>query len=670
MKLSPTQSTPKELLLYIALAYIFGLLVRLMVLQNVWGVESLWYEGRILPIWSDDAGLYGYYAKQILAGVSYPFENDYILSYGIATIVKVTGIDIDWVMLLLPAFLAPLVVIPILLMGYWLGVVKFALYASLIGVIGINYYTRSYLGYTDTDTINLLLVYFLIATFVVVAYKQNLRYAAVGIVALVFLYTFYHSSKSLIAGVLAINFLMVLIFYPKSKVLYGLLLLLGLAFVLVFATHPLIALIVPLVLLGVLEHPILERLDYRFYATLFAVLLVGGAMVVDSNALYARALDYFSLNHLTTIGEYQITNVLATVAENQQRSIFDIFGQFVGIWFYVIVATLGYIVLVYRKREFVFLVPLLLLGYLSFKIGIRFTMYAEMVLALGFVYGLYALKKEDWVHIGVAFAIALMAYNIMQVNRYIKPKYFVADDIKALHALAIKPQDTIISWWDYGWPLWYYVGSQNTYIDNGANQAGGTVFVAKMLFATPQIAYDIAKLIATRTQDLRLLENEHTIHEGAKTIALGKHNVYIMLHRNMLRTFNTLATFADRDLANGTMSRQRAFGIAPITHYDRDSFGVGGENFNLDIAKGILTQGATSLRLHSIITFQNNQILSSKLFGPNSRHSVILHNKHLISIDNDSLNTLFIQTLILNRTLGEYFGLLFETSNLKIFNLK
>ncbi len=32
MKLSPTQSTPKELLLYIALAYVFGLLVRLMVL--------------------------------------------------------------------------------------------------------------------------------------------------------------------------------------------------------------------------------------------------------------------------------------------------------------------------------------------------------------------------------------------------------------------------------------------------------------------------------------------------------------------------------------------------------------------------------------------------------------------------------------------------------------
>lgn len=668
MKLSPTQSTLKELLLYVALAYIFGLLVRLMVLQNVWGVEAYWYEGRILPIWSDDAGLYGYYAKQILAGVSYPFESDYILGYIIATIVQVTGVPIDWVMLLLPAFLAPLVVIPIILMGYWLGVVKFAFYASLIGVIGINYYTRSYLGYTDTDTINLFLVYFLMSSFALVAYKQDLRYGMIGIVALVFLAAFYHSSKSLIAGVLAINFLMVLIFYPKSKVLYGLLLLLGLAFALVFTTHLAIALIVPLLLVGVLEHPIFWRLDYRFYVTLFAVLLVGGAMVVDSSTLYGRALDYFSLNSLTTIGEYQITNVLATVSENQQRSIFDIFGQFVGIWFYVIVATLGYIALVYHKREFIFLAPLLLLGYLSFKIGIRFTMYAEMVLALGFVYGLYALKKEDWVHIGVAFAITLMAYNILQVNRYIKPKYFVADDIKALHALTIKPQDTIISWWDYGWPLWYYVGSQNTYIDNGANQSGGTVFVAKMLFATPQIAYDIAKLIATRTQDLRLLKNEHTIHEGAKTIALDKRNVYIMLHRNMLRTFNTLATFADRDFINGTMNSSRTFGIAPITH--KDSTAILGANFSLDTDKGILTQGATSLRLHSIITFQNNQILSSKLFDPNSRHSVIVHNKHLISIDNDSLNTLFIQTLVLNRALSEHFRLLFETSNFKIFNLK
>jgi hypothetical protein len=189
-----------------------------------------------------------------------------------------------------------------------------------------------------------------------------------------------------------------------------------------------------------------------------------------------------------------------------------------------------------------------------------------------------------------------------------------------------------------------------------------------MLFATPQIAYDIAKLIATRTQDLRLLKNEHTIHEGVKTIALDKRNVYIMLHRNMLRTFNTLATFADRDFINGTMSSSRTFGIAPITR--KDSTAILGANFSLDTDKGILTQGATSLRLHSIITFQNNQILSSKLFDPNSRHSVIVHNKHLISIDNDSLNTLFIQTLVLNRALSEHFRLLFETSNFKIFNLK
>lgn len=167
MKITQKQSnTTKELWIYIALAYTFGVLVRLVVLQNVWGVESFWYEGRILPIWSDDAGLYGYYAKQILSGVSYPFDGDYILAYIIASIVQVTGVHIDWVMLLLPAFLAPLVVVPIIIMGYLLNITKFAFYASLVGVVGINYYTRSYLGYLDTDTINLFLTYLLISGFV------------------------------------------------------------------------------------------------------------------------------------------------------------------------------------------------------------------------------------------------------------------------------------------------------------------------------------------------------------------------------------------------------------------------------------------------------------------------------------------------------------------------
>ena len=152
MIIKEKQSSLKQLWGYIALAYTFGVVVRLVVLQNVWGVEAFWYEGRILPIWSDDAGLYGYYAKAILAGGSFPFEGDYILGYIIATLTRISTLHIDWVMLLLPAFLAPLVVVPLIWMGHLLKLTKLSFYASLIGVIGINYYTRSYLGYIDTDS--------------------------------------------------------------------------------------------------------------------------------------------------------------------------------------------------------------------------------------------------------------------------------------------------------------------------------------------------------------------------------------------------------------------------------------------------------------------------------------------------------------------------------------
>lgn len=671
MHIPSNKSTKQELLIYMALVYTFGVLVRLMVLQNVWGVESLWYEGRILPIWSDDAGLYGYYAKQILGGMSFPLEGDYLLSYLIASIVQVTGVHIDWVMLLLPAFLAPLVSLPILILGHKLQILKFAFYASLIGVIGINYYTRSYLGYLDTDTINLFLSYLLVVGMVIVSTSKDLRYAVISIVALVLLAHFYHSAKSLIAGILAINLLMVVLFYTKNHRLYQLLLLLFIAFVLALKVHFLLALIVPTALIWLLRHPMMEAIDYRYYLGLFALGIVGVLGFANMGSIYARAIDYFTLNSLVSVGEYRISNVLATVGENQQRGIFDIFNNFVGIGIYVVVALVGFGLLVKHKREFIFFIPLLLLGLLSFKIGIRFTMYAELVLAMGFVSLLYLLKKEDLIHIGVALGMVVMAFNILRVNSFIKPKYFYASDLKLLHTLKIKSNDRVISWWDYGWPLWYYLGSKNTYIDNGNNTDGGTLFVAKMLLAsTPQKAYNLGKLIAHNRRDLKILKSDETMEKAANALSIANKNVYVLLHRNMLGTFPTLASFADRNIQSGKLDKKRTFAISAINQsYSKTNRWIKGKYFRINIDNGIVADGQNMTQLYGMIEIQNGKIKLSQTYNKQSRYVVVVYGKQALYMDRESFHTLLVQALVLHRIEDDLFSQVGQSRNLSILKL-
>jgi len=669
MNIISTKSSLKEFSIYISIAYIFGVVVRLLVLQNVWGIESYWYEGRILPIWNDDAGLYGYYAKQILQGVNYPFEGDYILAYIIAWIVELLGIHIDWVMLILPAFLASSVVIPIIVMGYLLDNIKFSFYASLIGVIGINYYTRSYLGYIDTDSINLFLVYFLAISFVVVADKNDIRYALIGIVALALLYHFYHSSKSLIAGVLGINFLMTLLFYPKNRVLYQFFILLGIIFALTILFNPLLAITVSIGLIWLINHPIIERIDYKVYLSAIVLLLIVVLFFVDLSSLYGRVVDYLKLDALVKVGEYHIANVLATVSENNQQSIFAIYDRFIGISFYVVIATLGYILLVWQQRAYIFLAPLLILGYLSFKMGIRFTIYAEMVLALGFVYLLYYFKKEIWIQVGVVIALTLVLYNIVNYNNILAPKHFNNKDITTFNSLNIKPKDIMISWWDYGWPLWYYMGSKNTYIDNGANTQGGTLFVAKMLLSNSTQAYDLAKIIATQTRDLSILNNQHSITHYAKNIKIEKRNVYILLHRKMFEMFNVFSLFADRDIKSGKPTKRRKLNISKIVKYQAGGRYLVGENFTIDLLKGSIRNAHKSVKLYGRISLKNGHVVSTQIYNKEASNAIILNRNNVIYIDKESLHSLLIQSLLLNQVDQRYFERVTNSENLIILKV-
>ena len=655
----------KEFLFYLLVAYIFGVFIRLLVFNNIIGIDSYWFEGRPIPIWSDDAGLYGYYAKEILKGVSYPFSGDYILSYIIAFVVKLTHLHIDWVMFVLPAFLASLVVIPVIITGYILNRVQFSFFVAIIGVVGVNYYTRSYLGYMDTDGINIFLIYSFVLSLMVVIYKNELKYSIYPTLFLLFFLEFYHSSKSLLAGVL-IGYLVVgVIFYIKEKIIYQIFITLSLAFIIGIKFGFLIALSSAIIVNIIFLYE--KKFDYKAYLLVISLSIIGVLLFFDLSSIYSRVLDYFNLNSLVTMGEYKITNVLSTVAEVQQRGIFAIYDNFIGVKYYVIIATIGYFILVYKHREFIFLLPLLILGYMSFKIGIRFTMYSSFVLAFGFVYLLYLFKHQLIIYLGVILAIGVMFYNILGINSYIKPKYFFKDELKLFQNLKITQNDKLISWWDYGWPLWYYTGNRNTYIDNGLNNQGGTIFVSKMLLSIPKEASKLAKIISTDIRDLSILENQNSIDKKAKSIQPTK-DIYIMLHKNMLRSIKTISKFGDRDIKSGKLNIHRT--IESLSYIIKKRYGkYYTTNFIINTKTGTIKDKKSNMaKLNQIIVIQKGKIRFSKVYNIKSDINVIIADRKAIYIDNKTLKTLFITSLLLNKN-SKYFQKVIETKKIKVLKL-
>ena len=218
LKLTPEKTSLSKLLVYISIAYFFGLLIRFILWYQVSSIESFWIDGIPLPIYSADAGLYGYYAKQLLAGVHYPFTSEYMPGYLIYGVVTLFHLNIDWVMFLLPAFLASLVVIPIVLMGYTYHNAKLGFYAALIGVIGINFYTRSHVGYMDTDTLNLFFPYMAVASAMMALQRRSVIWIISFIVSLAGFYLWYHSSLIIIAAIAAMAIIVTPLIFKKKLV--------------------------------------------------------------------------------------------------------------------------------------------------------------------------------------------------------------------------------------------------------------------------------------------------------------------------------------------------------------------------------------------------------------------------------------------------------------------
>lgn len=558
-----------HVILLILFAYAFSVGMRLIWIDWASGIpEFHWNAG--LMINTNDGYYFAAAAQHSLSGI---FEhNPRVAEPWSSATIALTALGakffpLESVMLYLPVLVSSLVVVPLILIGRLFNAAYFGFFAALIASIAWSYYNRTMAGYYDTDMFSamapMLIVYFLMATTI----KENVTWALLSALSILAYPFLYDQGLSVIYAVSLFYMGYMLLFHRKEPFTYYSIALVSVALFLlpVWVKLLLIAALSVAYRRGALS----LRLLLVLAVLAFAVFLVNGNVV---SLIWAKIASY-TAKGTAADGALHFFQVTQTVREAGKIPFFEIANRISGNTAALIAASLGYVALVVRHKAFILTLPLLGIGLFAFWGGLRFTIYAVPVAALGVVYLLYfitagvASRKIRYAVIGVSTAV-LLAAHIVHILEYKVPTVMTAKETAALDRFKsiASPKDYTIAWWDYGYPLWFYTHT-NTLIDGGKHHHDNFI-VSEIL--TTSSALEAARLsrIAVETYvssgykeiaDTLFLRKDGTAENVADyldTLRYGENvslpaksrEVYLYLPWRMIDILPTVTLFSNLDL--------------------------------------------------------------------------------------------------------------------------
>lgn len=699
-------STVKETLSYIAIAYFFGIFVRLFMLYHMLPDANLWLDNNVpLPILNPDTGQYAYHARQILSGHFYSLNApDKLPAYLLASVTFILSAKMDWVIFLLPIFLAAATVIPIILIGNTLRTPKLGFFAALFAMANLDFYLRSHLGYYDTDVLNLFFPLMIIWSMLQIIVKQNQSHLLIGALLFWSFGLWYHSSIAISAALILGFALTTLFFFRNNTLGYQAIFIF---FAAIVPLHPLVNL--ALIVLVYLAFFLLNRQITTTPRLYWLLLLAGSAIVLlkDPSGYYHRALAYFDKPEMLTLNgknaTYYFVNQLAQVSEAVGSNILEPFGYFNRQTSLALLSSIGYILMIFSFRAMLLLLPLFILGYSSYYAGMRFMMFAMPAFSFGLAYIVLLIFKQ-WEHVGKLglpikairnfFVICILFYMSDAINTVSKDTRagFNAQEATALRNFAkqLHPNDTIVAWWDYGWPLWYYTGYANTMIDNGTHGRYDAYIVSRLLMSDSQIFSANAALYFSRLQKEARAEGipyalqylvEKNVDLNQTYFALGMPsfkckpaagNVYILLKGTMYDIINTIKRSSDFDITSGKFHQS----MFRLNDELSDPFSLKkrfaqGKTFTIDNVGGtIIGAGNRTIPLSEIVVSEHHKIRGAKQFKHQSRLSLaIVKDKYAFYMDNALFHSFYIQAYMFDHYDKSRFEKVAETPHMKIFKV-
>ncbi len=711
----------------ILLAFIFSVSLRYIWVDQFQNAESFKWLGQLMINTND-----GYYfaegARDILAGGHQELDSSPVhdpAAQITALFAKLLPFTFETIILWIPAFLGSLIVVPLVLIGQSLRQPLMGVVAAFVGSITWSYYNRTMVGYYDTDMLTIVL-----PTFVVWAIISNIRYMENRFLPtapiFVSLYLFwYPQSVSLNLAIVGILFIYTVIFHRKDMFNYKLL---SLLFISLLPIDIFVKLIIIFAVFGIIfyyengEHYGEERvkgdgkdevvvlkakkrkLNMNLDKYILGLFIVSGIALLFSgvfNNLIHQVVGYIVRDVSSTVtneglmGSLHFYNVVQTVREASAIP-FETFanrisGHEATFW----ISSLGVILMMFRWRVLLVTIPMVGLGYLAHKNGLRFTVYAVPIYALGLGY-LIALSvkgmRNRYVKYSIAAALTALAIypNYKHIEAYKVPVVFNNNEVAVLDQLKYEAtrEDYVLAWWDYGYPIRYY-SDVKTLVDGGQHSGAINYPVSFSLMRKPLESANMARLaveyremsryhLAHMMEDRNLTNPDEllkSLYNNSVQLPEKTRDIYYYLPLRMMDIFPTVGLFSQIDLKSGNQA------IKPFFYQSRSIRDDGrtihmGSGISFDKQNATVKIGNTERPIDSFYITQYDQSGKLQVHRLQSRAganlSIIYMKSYgkMLLVDNFTLNSTYVQLFVLENIPTDLFEPVIMTPIAKVFKLK
>ena len=714
----------RKTLLYIIVAFAFSVAMRLIWIYQFADFAPFHFHNQLMINTND-----GYYwaegARDLLAGSgTNPSAKEFFdrfhqpndLSSTATVVAQITALfakllpfSLETIMLYLPVFLSSLIVIPIILIAKGLKNLEMGLIAALLASIAWSYYNRTMAGYYDTDMLNVVLPMFLLWSVILAIDTNKNIYLLITAIDILMYRWWYPQSYALEFAFFGFILFYTLVFDRKNAFNYKLLAIMMFA---MMNANGFVRFGVVLIVYYLFTQKKFDKYIYYILGfSLVAFFLTGGF-----TPIWLQLKGYVFRESVSAIDKglgLHFFSVLQTVREAGKIPFETFANRISGHPVTFVIAVIGYIYLLYKKRIMLFSLPLVGLGFMAYVGGLRFTIYAVPVLALGIAYLITESAKQmptqklRYITM-TALTLAILYPNYEHIQAYKVPTVFNSEEVKVLDRLKsiAGREDYVISWWDYGYPIRYYADVK-TLVDGGKHSGSVNFPVSYILTHSQQEAAKMARLDVEYTEKTFDFVKKHkkeikdkkitvfsNIEQMTKDYGFDDTNkflktlgnsdlklpkktrdIYFYLPFRMLDIYPTVVLFSNIDLMSGKK------GKPPFFYMSRNFRDLGaqiqlGQNIYLDKRTLQLTFGGKTVPIHRFVqtryTQEGKLRKSEEIVDITSDINVIYMASYgtFLVIDDQTYNSLYIQLMVLENYDPKLFEPVILTPYAKVYKLK
>jgi dolichyl-diphosphooligosaccharide--protein glycosyltransferase/undecaprenyl-diphosphooligosaccharide--protein glycosyltransferase len=265
--------------------------------------------------------------------------------------------------------------------------------------------------------------------------------------------------------------------------------------------------------------------------------------------------------------------------------------------------------------------------------------------------------------------------KVMEYNSKIRPVYFSStQDIEVLDRFKkqIESDDFILNWWNYSWPLWYYINQNITLIDNGKHQQDNFIisriflsdnqtFIRNSSLFFPKIYREGVQHGFPKAMDYFLtkysMEQFKKLENREFNPPKLNGDVYILLHSEMVYLLPILELFSNFDPKSGKYYESGVIDGGYLTElYEKSQTVLGMELGSIDLKSGVIKIKDIKNRMKQIYIVEDKKLKFKKIYySPNRDINVIIYNGRVLILNRKLFNSFLVQVLVFNKYNRDYF---------------